>query len=183
MKKGRIFILSIILFIFLYIGISYLRIIRSGTLEGWVSIVQESEYELIYSTETDFYYYAVFDAGNDKLAFYRKSIDEKYESPQIESVKTLDMEDKDVGDMNNVSKPIMGRLFHIYTYIQGEKIPIRKDYSGKIRIMHQVKFIPLKQKKTGMFTSISYPQGPITFENMETIAEFEIPWHSAENND
>jgi hypothetical protein len=46
------------------------RKLRPGTLSSWVQQVQRPGYRLLYSTETDDHsYYAIFDAGDDYLAF------------------------------------------------------------------------------------------------------------------
>ena len=99
--------------------------------------VRRPGYRLIYSTETpDHVYYAIFDAGDDRLAFCE--LDNR-PPPFIRIISTSITTAKGK-DVRGEGKRLVRSLLWIHDVEDGYEYPIERGVVGKLRVRHRIGF-------------------------------------------
>jgi hypothetical protein len=111
--------------------------IRPGSLREWVARVQRPGYSLIYSTETpDHSYFALFDAGGDRMAFcYLTKRRPGVSTTSVTSITSADGEDAldtEHRKFTSLTRKILG----VYGVIDGAELPIKPGVRGNLRVRY-----------------------------------------------
>jgi len=107
------------------------------TLDGWTYQVGRPGFKLLYSTKTaDGSYYALFDAGNNQLAFC------SWEHGTHSAATSLeDAEGRDILDTKNRRMGHLQRQWPLgvgpIAVLDGLIIPIKPGVKGRIRLVHR----------------------------------------------
>jgi hypothetical protein len=109
---------------------------RPVSLPEWIERVRRANYRLIYSSEaTDHSYYAIFDAGDNRLAFCHL-----HKSAQPSStILDITIDGEDVMDTKHRQYSSLNRSFlGVYSVTDGVELPIKPGVAGKLRVRYEV---------------------------------------------
>jgi hypothetical protein len=108
---------------------------RPVSLPEWIERVRRPDYRLIYSTEaTDHSYYAIFDAGDNRLAFCHLHKSAHPSSTLLD----ITIDGKDVMDTKHRQYSSLNRSFlGLYSVMDGVELPIKRGVAGKLRVRYE----------------------------------------------
>ena len=139
--KARKSLITILLLLGLAVGLGAAglwgyRRIHPASLDAWAAAVAAPDYRLRYRTRTRTHYVAVFEVGPGQLAFCRTRIDGDVRAEP--AVKITDVSGNDLVDATRPREELF-RVWHLgvtdYEVVDGELVPIRPGYSGRMRIV------------------------------------------------
>jgi hypothetical protein len=127
--------------ILLYAGFYLYVALKPTSLEGWIKSIQNPGFTLLYSSESDRRYVAIFDTGQNELAICDKEIGG--ENERSGSTSILSESGKEVWDKKRKFRILQSDAFWLgpvrYTpKPHGTALPVLADVSGTIRIQKKV---------------------------------------------
>jgi hypothetical protein len=120
---------------------------RTETLKEWVSRVRRPDYRLIYETQTEKHFIAIFDPGGPYVAWCTKSLEpSKVDGPFSRSAAGGGVYDLDGDDLMDLDQPDRFEELVRHTNVAGFSFyecdgyvyPIESDYHGAIRVVLQL---------------------------------------------
>lgn len=108
------------------------RRIEPASLRSWIARVERPGWRLLHSAETDTHWFAVFDAGDDRLAFCWRDRGKEPRSYQS-SLTVTDAAGKDVEDSSRRTQFVDRDVWIVvgeYGIVDGHSHPIRPGHAG-----------------------------------------------------
>ena len=116
------------------------RRLHPSSLAAWVDQVARPDYKPRYRSRTRSHFVAIFQVGPDTLAFCRKRIDGQQGAPEPK-VTITDVEGNSLVDEDR-QREVLYRVWDLgvadYEVDDGELIPIRPGFQGRMRIVFDV---------------------------------------------